>query len=64
MTGKQVILLMKKNGWTVGRINGSHHIMMKEGFPPVSVPLHGTKDLKPGTLHAILKASGLKGEIT
>ena len=59
MTGKQVVKLLKENGWTVDRVNGSHHVMVKDGFPPLSVPVHG-KDLKAGTLHSILKAAGLK----
>ncbi|WP_137663149.1 type II toxin-antitoxin system HicA family toxin [Enterococcus hulanensis] len=29
------------------RINGSHHIMVKEGHLPVSIPVHN-KDLKIG----------------
>jgi len=60
MTGKQVLELLKKHGWSLDRIAGSHHIMVKEGFPTISVPVHGSKDLKPGTLHAIMKAGGIK----
>ena len=60
MTGKQVLDLLKKNGWVLDRIHGSHHVMVKDGFPPLSVPVHGPKDLKTGTLHSILKTAGLK----
>jgi predicted RNA binding protein YcfA (HicA-like mRNA interferase family) len=60
MTGKKVLDLLKAHGWSLDRISGSHHIMVKDSFPTVSVPVHGSKDLKPGTLHAILKACGLK----
>jgi predicted RNA binding protein YcfA (HicA-like mRNA interferase family) len=60
MNGKQVLDVMKKDGWKVARISGSHHIMIKEGFAPVTVPVHGSKDLKTGTLNAILKCAGLK----
>jgi predicted RNA binding protein YcfA (HicA-like mRNA interferase family) len=60
VTGKQVLDLLKAHGWSLDRIAGSHHIMVKEGYPIISVPVHGSKDLKPGTLHAILKAGGIK----
>jgi predicted RNA binding protein YcfA (HicA-like mRNA interferase family) len=30
MTGKEFIKLLKKEGWKLDRINGSHHIMIKE----------------------------------
>lgn len=58
MTGKQLVKLLKQNGWTVDRINGSHHIL-KNGDKTETVPCHNT-DLKPGILNAILKRTGLK----
>jgi predicted RNA binding protein YcfA (HicA-like mRNA interferase family) len=61
MSGKEVIAAMKKIGWVVDRIEGSHHIMEKGGIS-VTVPVHGNKDLPTGTLNAILKKSGLKQE--
>lgn len=47
------------HGWIMVRINGSHHIMIKEGHLPVSIPVHN-KDLKIGTEQKILKDLGLK----
>jgi len=29
MTGKELVKLLKKDGWTLDRIKGSHHIMIK-----------------------------------
>jgi len=60
MTGKELLNKLKKDGWTLDRISGSHHIMKKDGCIPVSVPVHGKKDLKPGTLNDILKDANLK----
>jgi predicted RNA binding protein YcfA (HicA-like mRNA interferase family) len=60
MTGKEVLKLMKKNGWRLERIQGSHHIMIKTGFRPIPVPLHGKKDIGKGLLNEILKQAGLK----
>ena len=44
MTGRGLIKLLKQNGWSVDRIEGSHHILVK-GNKTLSVPAHGTKDL-------------------
>ena len=58
MKDKDLLKLMLKNGWEIKRINGSHHILEKDGQIEV-VPVHG-KDLKTGLLNAILKRHGLK----
>ena len=43
MTAKQVMKILKKNGWKLDRIESSHHIFKKEGFNR-SVPYHKGKD--------------------
>ena len=58
MNGKEVIKLLKKEGWKLSRVHGSHHIMEKEE-KIVSVPVHN-KDLPKGTLSSIMKKAGLK----
>lgn len=61
MNGKQVIEKLKAAGFTLARIEGSHHIMQKDGIPrAVPVPVHGSKDLGPGLLAAIQRQSGVK----
>jgi len=59
MTGKDMVKRLKKLGWTIDRIEGSHHVMFKDGVSVV-VPVHGGKDLKAGTLNSIEKKAGLK----
>ncbi len=59
MTGKQLIKLLKQSGWELERIQGSHHIMIKD-LKTLSVPVHGNKDLGKGLLHALRKQGGLK----
>ncbi len=59
MTGKQLIKMLKQNGWKLERIQGSHHIMIK-GAKTLSVPVHGNKDIGKGLLHALRKQGGLK----
>jgi predicted RNA binding protein YcfA (HicA-like mRNA interferase family) len=59
MNGKDVIAKLKADGWTLARINGSHHIFSKDG-KAVPVPVHGTRDLGPGLIAAIQRQSNVK----
>ena len=46
MTAKQVIKVLKKNGWVLDRIESSHHIFRKDGYSrAIPVPIHkGNRD--------------------
>lgn len=59
MNGKELIKKLEAEGWQLNRVNGSHHIMHKDGIS-VSVPVHGSKDLKIGTVLSIGKQTGVK----
>ena len=59
VTGRELLKLLRADGWQLDRIRGSHHIMVK-GNKTVSVPVHGSKDIPQGTLNAILKEAGLR----
>ena len=59
VTGRELLKLLRENGWQLDRVRGSHHIMTR-GKETVSVPVHGSKDLPKGTLNAILKEAGLR----
>jgi len=58
MKDKELLKLLKQNGWEVKRIRGSHHILQK-GEKVETIPVHG-KDVPSGLLNAILKRTGLK----
>lgn len=58
MRDKDLLKLLKKSGWKLIRITGSHHILQK-GEKTITVPIHG-KDVPIGLLNAILKETGLK----
>lgn len=58
MKDKDLLKLLKKDGWTIVRINGSHHVIQK-GERITVVPIHG-RDVPPGLLNQILKETGLK----
>jgi predicted RNA binding protein YcfA (HicA-like mRNA interferase family) len=59
MNGKDVIARLRAAGWQLDRVQGSHHILCKDGRA-VPVPVHGTRDLGAGLLAAIQRQSGLK----
>lgn len=60
MTGKELIKILKKNGWVLDRISGSHHIMVKEGKRSIPIPLHGKKDIPKGLASSIIKQAGIE----
>ncbi len=43
MTGIELIKILKKNGWILDRISGSHYIMIKEKMRSIPIPVHGKK---------------------
>lgn len=59
MNGKEVIKRLKDEGFIVSRSRGGH-FRLARGAVKVSVPVHGRRDLKPGTLASIERQSGVK----
>ena len=45
MTARELMNILKANGWKLERINGSHHIFVKDGYRSIPVPFHGKKDI-------------------
>jgi predicted RNA binding protein YcfA (HicA-like mRNA interferase family) len=64
ISGKQAIKAFSADGFSVVRISkSSHHIMKKPGHRYLlSVPVHGNKTLKPGTLRGLIDSSGMTVE--
>ena len=58
MKGKELIKLLKNDGWYLDRISGSHHVMKKSDNTEI-IPVHN-KDLPIGLANAIMKRTGLK----
>lgn len=57
----ELLRLLKSDGWFEVRQHGSHVNMrhpIKAG--PLVVPNHGSKEIKKGLLHDILKQAGIK----
>ncbi len=60
VSGKRMRAILEGRGWSLIRINGSHHYFAHPDHrDPVSVPIHGNRDLKPGTQRNVMRQSGL-----
>ena len=60
MNGKQIIAQLKKEGWILIKVEGSHHMMKNlELNKKVPIP-HGSKDIQVGLIKAIEKQTGVK----
>jgi predicted RNA binding protein YcfA (HicA-like mRNA interferase family) len=60
VSGKELTRWLEKHGWTLLRVQGSHHIYGKPGTAVrLSVPVHGNQPLKMGLLKYLLKTAGL-----
>lgn len=60
VSGRRMCRILKKHGWLHVRTKGSHFAFQKLGNPlTIIVPVHGNKNLKAGTQHAIMKEADL-----
>ena len=59
LSAKEMLKLLKENGYEVISQNGSH-VKLSNGERTIIVPNLGSKDLKKGLEQAILKKAGLK----
>jgi predicted RNA binding protein YcfA (HicA-like mRNA interferase family) len=58
LSGKELLRLLLRNGWTVDRVSGSHHTLVKDK-KTIVVPGHA-KELGKGLESKLLKEAGLK----
>ena len=49
-----MVRFLEKQGFTIVRVRGSHHFL-ERGNQRTSVPVHGDRNLKIGTLRSILR---------
>ena len=60
VSGRELAKLIQRRGWTLARVNGSHHIFIQPGRRErIVIPLHGNKPLKSGLLRALMKIAEL-----
>jgi len=61
LSGRAAIKAFGRDGWEIARQKGSHVILVKDGhWATLSVPDH--REVAPGTLRALIRASGLTVE--
>lgn len=58
-TGRKIVAALKRAGFEVVRITGSHHHLHKPGSRLVTVPVHTKETLSPIILKSILEQAGL-----
>ena len=60
LTGAAFARAVERNGWSLLRIRGSHHIYGKPGeVARLSIPVHGNQPLKVGLQQSLMKVAGL-----
>lgn len=60
VTGEKAARALERAGFVFDRQSGGHKIMKHyERGLTVSVPVHGSKTVRPGTLRAIIRDAGL-----
>ncbi len=60
VSGRQLTRVLERHGWSLLRVNGSHHIYGEPAVPVrLSIPMHEGRVLKTGLLRHILKSAGL-----
>ena len=63
ITGKEVIKILKKTGFSVIRIRGSHHFLQHEDGRCTVVPVHSGEIIGPGLMNKILKDIEMTADI-
>ncbi len=62
-SGRDLVRIIERRGWTLLRINCSHHIYGKTGsIVRLSIPIHGNKPLKTGLLRHLAKLAELSDQ--
>ena len=60
VSGKDFARILERHGWSLLRVQGSHHIYGKAGSDVrLSVPIHGNRPLKTGLIHHLMKLAGI-----
>ena len=61
LTGRRVIAALRKAGFEVVRIKGSHHFLAHPDGRCTSVPVHSGETVGPGLLSKILRDCEMSG---
>jgi len=60
LSGRELARVLESHGWTLLRVQGSHHIYGKRGSEVrLSVPVHANRPLKKGLQRHLMKMAGI-----
>ena len=59
MSSSELVKLIKKAGWELNRVNGSHHVFTHPERSGIVVVPHPKKDLGKDLVRAILQQAGI-----
>jgi predicted RNA binding protein YcfA (HicA-like mRNA interferase family) len=63
VSGRDFARMVERRGWTLLRVNGSHHIYGRAGSTVrLSIPIHGNQALKRGLLRHLAKLADISDE--
>jgi len=62
LTGKDLLLALKKSGFSVVRVRGSHHFVQHPDGRSTVVPVHAGESVGPGLISKILRDCELSRE--
>ncbi|MFZ2451343.1 MAG: type II toxin-antitoxin system HicA family toxin [Methylovulum miyakonense] len=62
LTGKDLLLALKKAGFSVVRVRGSHHFVQHPDGRSTVVPVHAGESVGPGLISKILRDCELSRE--
>lgn len=61
-SGREIVRALRREGWTLARVEGSHHLMRGPTGRIVSIPVHGAKTLPVGTIKGVIDDLGVSIE--
>lgn len=63
VSGRAMARILRSRGWILEGVRGSHHAFVRPDEPGrIIVPIHGNRDLTPGTQRSIMRQAGLTDE--
>jgi predicted RNA binding protein YcfA (HicA-like mRNA interferase family) len=62
LTGKDLLLALKKAGFSIVRVRGSHHFIQRPDGRSTVVPVHAGENVGPGLISKILRDCELSRE--
>ena len=61
VSGKELARAVESKGWSLARVNGSHHVFVKTGRRErIVIPIHGNRPLKIGLLRSLMRIAELQ----